>query len=379
MKQKYLLLVLWILTGCVGQKQNSEDEVSNLDIPLRKTNYEVMMSTFVDSISYIPLETKDECLIGSIDKIIVTDNYYYIVDKTISYSVFCFDKSGKFIHKLSNRGVGSGEYMRINDVDIYKDNVYIWDCSLQKLFIFDHSGRFIEERKFDYMAESFSVLDDSWIVFYADYKDNGKYSCNNSYPNVLFVNIDNKQTKSDLFFDSRMSFPGIMSSPFNFVSNGNLVTSLNDTIYQALPSVTLKRKYVVRFGEQNQKAKKDYIEKLRTETVDLYQGRELRKNVPYVYAFLETPSYSFLKYNLGDYYYWGIINHKESDAYVESSGYKKMNVVNDMDSIAIFMPLVTYKNAVYSYRSPDGIISGEAFKKHIEPDDNPIIVKFELK
>ena len=176
-----------------------------------------------------------------------------------------------------------------------------------------------------------------------------------------------------------MSFPGIMSSPFNFVSNGNLVTSLNDTIYQALPSVTLKRKYVVRFGEQNQKAKKDYIEKLRTETVDLYRGRELRKNVPYVYAFLETPSYSFLKYNLGDYYYLGIINHKESDAYVESSSYKKMNVVNDMDSIAIFMPLVTYKNAVYSYRSPDGITFDEAFKKHIEPDDNPIIVKFELK
>ena len=58
----------------------------------------------------------------------------------------------------------------------------------------------------------------------------------------------------------------------------------------------------------------------------------------------------------------GIINHKESDAYVESSGYKKMNVVNDMDSIAIFMPLVTYKNAVYSYRSPDGITFEASFK-----------------
>lgn len=55
--------------------------------------------------------------------------------------------------------------MQITDVNVYKDKVYLWDCSLQKLFIFDHDGHFLEEKKFDYMAESFAVLDDSWIVF----------------------------------------------------------------------------------------------------------------------------------------------------------------------------------------------------------------------
>ena len=39
----------------------------------------------------------------------------------------------------------------------------------------------------------------------------------------------------------------------------------------------------------------------------------------------------------------------------------------------------TYKNTVYSYRSPERITSDEISGRHIEPDDNPIIVKMELK
>lgn len=56
-----------------------------------------------------------------------------------------------------------------------------------------------------------------------------------------------------------------------------------------------------------------------------------------------------------------------------------MNIVNDMDDIAVFVPLATYKNTVYSYRSPERITSDEISGRHIEPDDNPIIVKMKLK
>lgn len=121
--------------------------------------------------------------------------------------------------------------------------------------------------------------------FYGDYKANKKYERSNLYPNLLFVNVDNGETKSDLFFDSRMCYSSIISSPFNFVSNANFVTPLSDTIYQALPSAVLKKRYVLQFGEQYQKAQRDYIEKLKTETVDVYQGIEFMKKIPYVYTF----------------------------------------------------------------------------------------------
>lgn len=379
MRLKEIFIAFLVLTGCSAPNQKSNQDFRVIDVPLKGDDHQIMMSSFVNSISYIPFETKDECLIGCIDEIIVTDDFYYIVDETKACSVLCFDISGKFICKLGSRGPASGEYMQITDVNVYKDKVYLWDCSLQKLFIFDHDGHFLEEKKFDYMAESFAVLDDSWIVFYGDYKANKKYERSNLYPNLLFVNVDNGETKSDLFFDSRMCYSSIISSPFNFVSNANFVTPLSDTIYQALPSAVLKKRYVLQFGEQYQKAQRDYIEKLKTETVDVYQGIEFMKKIPYVYTFLDTPSYAFLKYNWEDYYYLGIINHKESDAYIEASGYKKMNIVNDMDDIAVFVPLATYKNTVYSYRSPERITSDEISGRHIEPDDNPIIVKMELK
>lgn len=91
-----------------------------------------------------------------------------------------------------------------------------------------------------------------------------------------------------------MCYSSIISSPFNFVSNANFVTPLSDTIYQALPSAVLKKRYVLQFGEQYQKAQRDYIEKLKTETVDVYQGIEFMKKIPYVYTFWDTPSYAFL-------------------------------------------------------------------------------------
>ena len=80
-----------------------------------------------------------------------------------------------------------------------------------------------------------------------------------------------------------------------------------------------------------------------------------------------------------DYYYVGIINHKESDTYMEAAGYKQNAVVNDMDDMAVFIPLTTYKNAVYSCISPGRFVESKAFGKQVELDDNPIIVKFELK
>ena len=80
-----------------------------------------------------------------------------------------------------------------------------------------------------------------------------------------------------------------------------------------------------------------------------------------------------------DYYYVGIINHKGSDTYMEAAGYKQNAVVNDMDDMAVFIPLTTYKNAVYSCISPGRFVESKAFGKQVELDDNPIIVKFELK
>ena len=377
--KKYFLLLFVRLIGCSSPMENSNQNLKEIDVPLRRDNHEIKMSVFVDSISYIPLETNDKCLIGSVGKIVVTENNYYIIDKNITCSILCFDKLGKFVRKIGERGVAPGQYVEITDVNVYKDRVYLWDCSMGKLFVYSANGHLEQEVKEDYWATTFYVLDDSWVAFCSGYTTNKAYLKDNSYPNLLFVNINTGQTSPDLYYDSRICTTGIVGSDFNFISNGNLVFSLNDTVYQALSPSILKRKYAMRFGEELEKTQKEYVERLKTEKIDAYQGDKLMKEIPCMYMFLETPSYSFLRYSWRDYYYVGIINHKESDTYMEAVGYKQNAVVNDMDDMAVFIPLTTYKNAVYSCISPGRFIESKAFGKQVELDDNPIIVKFELK
>lgn len=88
MRLKEIFIAFLVLTGCSEPNQKSNQDFRVIDVPLKGDDHQIMMSSFVNSISYIPLETKDECLIGSVDKILVTDDAYYVVDRE-KRSLFC--------------------------------------------------------------------------------------------------------------------------------------------------------------------------------------------------------------------------------------------------------------------------------------------------
>ena len=75
-----LLLSLLVLSSCGKSNSNSSDGVVTIEIgsPDKK---EVKLSSLVDSVSYIPLETKNDLLIGQLAKLVVSDDYIYILDE----------------------------------------------------------------------------------------------------------------------------------------------------------------------------------------------------------------------------------------------------------------------------------------------------------
>lgn len=81
MQQKYLLIAFFILTGCSVQDWGNNQDLLVINIPQYRDEHEVKLSSFVDSLSYIPFETKDECLVGAVDKIIVPDDFYFFNDE----------------------------------------------------------------------------------------------------------------------------------------------------------------------------------------------------------------------------------------------------------------------------------------------------------
>ena len=156
----------FILFSC---QTNLKDETGKAVVVkiAQPTENEIKLSLIADSLVYIPLETQNDLLIGQITKLSVSDNYLYVLDE-ITSNVFCFTHDGKFVRKIGNRGVGPGEYVEINDVTTYSQQVYLWDGNLRKIFIYDgESGELKQEVKTDYWAEYIHVIDDSWIIIHS--------------------------------------------------------------------------------------------------------------------------------------------------------------------------------------------------------------------
>ena len=106
MKQIFLFLFIFLLTSCIsgGAKQ---DQVKVMDRTIRigdAMEYPVPMklSNFVDSITYVPLETtksyvKNKMLISYVEP-------YWVV-----YPGSLFDKEGRFVTNIGALGQGRGE------------------------------------------------------------------------------------------------------------------------------------------------------------------------------------------------------------------------------------------------------------------------------
>ncbi|MFD2144814.1 6-bladed beta-propeller [Mucilaginibacter antarcticus] len=76
-----------------------------------------VVSDFFTEVNYVPLETTDESLFGSIAQLEVVDDYYIILDHN-THSILIFTKTGKFHAKIKSvQGSGSN---------------YIWDFCVNK-------------------------------------------------------------------------------------------------------------------------------------------------------------------------------------------------------------------------------------------------------
>lgn len=123
---------------------NSPNGISTIKIP----DYvdETDPDTVFKSYKFIPLETKDECLIGKIDKILFHKNRIFILDERRG-NAFVFDDMGKFLCRLGETGRGPGEHLSAKDLslDIVKKRITLLDTSGQKLLHYDLDGKFLEE------------------------------------------------------------------------------------------------------------------------------------------------------------------------------------------------------------------------------------------
>lgn len=127
-------------------------------------NTALLPDTIFEEIVFTPLETSNESLIGTFEKLEVTEDRFYILDTRLSKALFVFNKSGNFLFKIKALGKGFGEFIHLNDFCIYKNKIVLLDY--KKVLFYNLDGDFIEEKKIKWAAWNISVLDEQNVFLF---------------------------------------------------------------------------------------------------------------------------------------------------------------------------------------------------------------------
>lgn len=163
---KLLHSFLILFSTCYIACTNDNINKNQIDINLDEGQInQVFYSSFVDSIEYIPLETTDDCLIGKIRDIIISDSVMFILNDERS-SIFIYDKNGKYLRKIMRKGDGPGEYGVINQMSYnkYRNSISISSNNL-KIIEYDSYGNMKREFKTPhYITDLYCFDDGSYLL-----------------------------------------------------------------------------------------------------------------------------------------------------------------------------------------------------------------------
>ncbi|MDE6338546.1 MAG: 6-bladed beta-propeller [Muribaculaceae bacterium] len=160
------------LLSCNGSQKNqssqSDFDPSNFTT-LNIENDEAFFDSALNDMpatEYIVLQESDSIMFKEIDKLVVKNNKYFVLDAWGSRTVVSFDQEGKPIAKYGRIGQGPGEYFRPMDLWVKDSIVYILDANQKKVMRFQEDGRFISEtNSIPFFAEAFAVLPDNGFIF----------------------------------------------------------------------------------------------------------------------------------------------------------------------------------------------------------------------
>ena len=383
-----LLLALGAMISCKRVSNSSTEHVVRMSNAITQTLY---MSDYFESIEYIPLETRAECLIGGNPTIYVTNEFIVVINLR-EQECYIFDRQfGKFIRKIGNRGQGPEDYLKIPNGIIVNEQ--------EKTIFFDKGDRLIEYSLTDRSAlhllapipplggqSLIHISDNIWSIGYAN--------SSGSVPNrFLFFdrtaildsipNYDTFTLKNDVFvFYNEVFF-------YRYNNNVYYKPLFNDTIYKIV-DMKLQPEWVFEMNKSLQNLLelrlRDDIDKLSQESV----------NYHFIFPIFETNGYLFFntKYQRQNH---AFMFDKQRQHLVKL---EQGNFINDIDGGLNFWMTTTNQNqdliCMYqAYLFKEEInnkeLSEQSAKKPLEfkklrtlvaqmdEEDNPIIVIAKLK
>lgn len=246
-----IIILQLFLLGC----NTTESKKSPQSYPVIKLDYHnpaLSSPPEYKKIRFIPLETRNDVLIGDIDKIVVSENRFYVLDAFKAEGAFIYNWDGKLINKIKSKGKGPGEYTFIAGLafDPYNNELVLVDCSQKKVIRYDQDGNYLSEQFFEFRPQSIGFIDKNTYV--TETGDLGE-------PIIITFEHDGKNKKKvhNLIF-------GLNLSRFHYLprynNNQYYFENLKDTIWK-VEKEKLTPYLIIDFNERE--IDKEGIEKLR--------------------------------------------------------------------------------------------------------------------
>lgn len=346
---------------------------------MKTENSPIRLSEVADSIRYIPLETSDSCLVGSVDKMLRTaKGEYILVDQEKSRAIYVFDAAGHFLNRIGKCGKGPAEYSMIEDVTYGFDAVYVWDNVQDKILKYHTDGTWIASFPFRCTAYSFCCLGKDRFAFGCDYARNPSFYQEGHYPNVLFYDAMNHQTQPYLYFDEKVN-NAAYTLTLNNLTQSTLRLPLNDTLY-AVNSDGVFPQVLLQYDEKLKQQKQAYLASTRAETLTAVEADQALQagSFPQLISYSSSQEVSLLFLRMGSYLYFGFF-YPHSGTYLEGAAAGAFPVENDMDGSFFFIPLYQDGNRAYCLIDPSRLPDGHRCPLPLDIEDNPVIAEVYLK
>ncbi len=383
----YLIFIFLLsYTSCEERHKiiNAEGTILELDVSnvLEEKEKDVYVSQLAQKIHYIPLETKDSCLLISVNNIYLAQNSIFVSD---SKKLLKFDKSGKFIKQIGAFGRGPGEYDSLIKFAIneFLKEIYILSHMTRIMLVYDlETGAFKRNFKINIDVSKFDVFPHGNIAFLT-----------NDLPvGTGLHSIDEVQVTDNEGM--------IIATGQNDERNNNRSTTIGYANLYKIKNDEFR--YIYNFGDTLYSITKDYIRKphivfnlnnkIKREKlmIDPFSDEIQFLDFISIPRILENNNYIFITFQkgigIGKWHFINVIYDKNSEDLIPVS-----NFINDIDGGISFWPRHSFGNILITsyeaiqiidyYHSTLGIIShSEEFTSMVNKlkiSDNPVLVFLE--
>ena len=412
-KLLFLLCMIFNLISCSNEKSLKTYPI--IDVVNNLGNYQkVYCSDIFSSIELIPLETSEACLLDIVPypTLLFKDGLIFMSG---NHRLYAFDRTGKFLNQIGERGQGPGEYQYTSDVFFDSDKLSIYIEDMHKIIEYDFTGKYIRSFPIPIIdGEPLSIC--SYVgdnVFIGEIQYNGK----NKYKYFLFNQYGDtiKCFPNHIFFDRVRPFAsnfGVAKAPMRVNNLLFLKDNVNDTIY-VLSDSTLQPAFV--FGLGKYTFPKEYLEN--HEKFQLLQNAITFTTIMGMpnYFFYRTvlpesfsgpkskPVYNYItnQYSSSDRAVYGLYNiKKNTNILLDSDEYLQKGFINDINGgLSIIPRFYVGNNIVVDVWYPEEMkemLTEEYFAnqkikdshahqklkeilKNLKEDDNPVVVVAKLK